>query len=255
MTLICSPQTPTISQRRILSASPPGTKPGEALLVSNHTTKSATPLLRPPNPASEGLPRWALPVVLTLAASDAASSLIDPALPLLIAGGIAVTAASAVAGSSVLVPKLKQLPERIVEIQATRQKLLGQHTGLEKRINELVDESVEDVRTLARLWQLQNKMGAVSAGETAYSARLERVAAAKSAIELRVSKRLELLDSYARVINMIEIEVEMETEVPVAELQGIEQQIVRLGEIEELAEEWQLQAEAQDEVERLLRAS
>ena len=36
---------------------------------------------------------------------------------------------------------------------------------------------------------------------------------------------------------------------------GIEAQIERLGEIEALQEEWQVQAEAQDEVERLLRAA
>ena len=35
---------------------------------------------------------------------------------------------------------------------------------------------------------------------------------------------------------------------------GIEQQITRLAEVESLQEEWALQAEAQDEVERLLRA-
>lgn len=35
---------------------------------------------------------------------------------------------------------------------------------------------------------------------------------------------------------------------------GIEEQIARLSEIESLQEEWQLQAEAQDEVERLLRS-
>lgn len=33
-------------------------------------------------------------------------------------------------------------------------------------------------------------------------------------------KRVELVDAYARVINMIEIEVEMETQVPAAEVLG-----------------------------------
>ena len=37
-------------------------------------------------------------------------------------------------------------------------------------------------------------------------------------------------------------------------LAGIEEQIARLTEIEGLQEEWQVQAQAQDEVERLLRA-
>lgn len=49
--------------------------------------------------------------------------------------------------------------------------------------------------------------------------------------------------------------MELDTEVPAEEgVEGIEEQIVRLGEVEELQERWQLQAEAQDEVERLLRA-
>lgn len=104
-----------------------------------------------------------------------------------------------------------------------------------------------------------------------------------------LQKRIELVDSYARVIAMIEIEVEMDADLPAAEVlgesrggkqggrmqlasgglprlhllthpslpppsTGIEEQIARLSEIESLQEEWQIQAEAQDEVERLLRS-
>lgn len=62
------------------------------------------------------------------------------------------------------------------------------------------------MRTLARLYQLQNKMEAVGhAG--AYDARLERVLAARAAVEQRLLKRLDLIDGFARVVNMIEIEV------------------------------------------------
>lgn len=60
---------------------------------------------------------------------------------------------------------------------------------------------------------------------------------------------------YARVANMIEIEVEIDTEVPAAEVEGIEEQILRLEEVAEMQADWRLQAEAQDEVERLLRAT
>jgi hypothetical protein len=49
-------------------------------------------------------------------------------------------------------------------------------------------------------------------------------------------------------MNMIEIEVEMELQVPAEELAGIEEQMVRLEELEELREEWTIAAEAQDEV-------
>ena len=63
----------------------------------------------------------------------------------------------------------------------------------------------DDVRTLARLWQLQNKMEAVGAAG-AYDVRAERVAAARATVEGRLCKRLELLDGFARIVNMIEIE-------------------------------------------------
>ena len=41
----------------------------------------------------------------------------------------------------------------------------------------------------------------------AYGARLERVVTARAAVEQRLHKRLDLMDGYARVVNMIEIEV------------------------------------------------
>ena len=49
-------------------------------------------------------------------------------------------------------------------------------------------------------------------------------------------------------MNMIEIEVEMEIELPGAELVGIEQQMARLEELEGLQDDWRVQAEARDEV-------
>ena len=66
----------------------------------------------------------------------------------------------------------------------------------------------------------------------------------------RLAKKLELLDGYARVMNMIDIEVEMEIELPEAELVGIEQQMMRLEELEGLQDDWRVQAEARDEVRR-----
>ena len=53
---------------------------------------------------------------------------------------------------------------------------------------------------------------------------------------------------------MIEIEVEMDAEVPAAEVVGIEEQITHLEEVADMQAGWRAQAEAQDEVERLLRA-
>lgn len=77
----------------------------------------------------------------------------------------------------------------------------------------MLQEASDDVRTLARLWQLQQKMQAVDGTAASYQARMGRVATAVAGIEQRLSKRLELLDGYARVMNMIEIEVEMDMQV------------------------------------------
>ena len=56
---------------------------------------------------------------------------------------------------------------------------------------------------------------------------------------------------------MIEIEVEMDSDVAAAELrgaaEGISDEIARIQEAESLNEEWMMQAAASDEVERLLR--
>ena len=49
-------------------------------------------------------------------------------------------------------------------------------------------------------------------------------------------------------------QVEMDKEVPAAEVDGMAEQIARLMEVDDLQAEWQAAAEASDEVERLLRA-
>jgi hypothetical protein len=54
------------------------------------------------------------------------AGLIDPALPLLIAGATAATVFSGVVGSTVVIPRLKQLPEPAVRVEGTRQMLLAQ---------------------------------------------------------------------------------------------------------------------------------
>jgi hypothetical protein len=135
--------------------------------------------------------------------------LLDPALPLLIAGSTLALAGSAIAGNQLVLPRLRQLPDKAVGVEYVRQRLLGQYAQLASKVDGVLAESEEDVRVLARLWQLQNKMQSVSGGggSTTYTARMERVAAARTNIEERLSKKLTLLDGYARVMNMIEIEV------------------------------------------------
>eukprot|EP00798_Chlamydomonas_sp_ICE-L_P014435 gene14435-20442_t len=245
LTMVCAPfKNSAKGQRGLLSASPPDTKPGQAMTSTNHKTGAVIPLLPPPAPGSQaGIPNWVLPAVVLFAGGDAASSLLDPSLPLMIAGGMAFSVGSAVTGARVLVPKLKQLPDKAVSLEYSRQNKLA------TRVDNVVTESEEDVRVLAQLWQLQQKMESVNSSQSgSYEARIDRVAAARENIENRMSSRLELLDGYCRVMKMIEIEVEIDIEVPAAEMEGIEQQLNRLQELELLQEDWKYQAEARDEV-------
>ncbi|KXZ51879.1 hypothetical protein GPECTOR_11g314 [Gonium pectorale] len=277
VTVVSAP-TRNIRKGGLFNASPPGTKPGEALTATNHKTGAVLPLLRPPVSAEQaGVPGWVLPLAVALAGGDAASSLLDPALPLLLAAGAASLAGGTLVSSNVLVPRLKQLPDGKVRVEYVRQQLLGQYNALTAKASAALTESAEDVRFLARLWQLQNKMEAVSAAPltaaatagtapgvssaggsvaaggsggaaAAYEARIGRVSRARANIEERLARRIELLDGYSRVMNMIEIEVEMDIEVPAAEVAGIQEQMARLVELESLQEDWRAQAEARDEV-------
>ena len=70
-----------------------------------------------------------------------------------------------------------------------------QHNALVVRMDQLEGEAGEDVRLLARLWQLANKMESVG-NEVSYGARIERAVSAIRGLELRLKKRLELLDGW-----------------------------------------------------------
>ncbi|KAI4370302.1 hypothetical protein MLD38_018666 [Melastoma candidum] len=78
----------------------------------------------------------------------------------------------------------------------------------------------------------------------------------REGLENSLKGRIELIESYARISSMIEVEVEMDSNVLAAEAVGnadnVAQQIQQLMEIENLEERWKLQAEANDEAERLL---
>jgi hypothetical protein len=156
VTVVCAPLRNSKARQQLLSPSPPGTKPGQALSVVNHKTGATLPLLRPPTSATQSAaPSWLVPAVVLLAGSDAATGLIDPNLPLLVAAGAAAVAGSAVAGSTVLIPRLKQLPERSVKLEAMRQALLARYTALLGKSKAVQAQTSDELRTLARLWQLQ----------------------------------------------------------------------------------------------------
>ena len=58
------------------------------------------------------------------------AGLINPAMPLLIAGAVASAATAGVLGSTVVIPRLKQLPEQSLQLETVRQKLLAQVRGI-----------------------------------------------------------------------------------------------------------------------------
>jgi hypothetical protein len=58
---------------------------------------------------------------------------LDPALPLLIGGAVAAAVTTGVLGTTVLLPRLKQLPERVLQLEGVRQKLLAQVRTLSRR--------------------------------------------------------------------------------------------------------------------------
>lgn len=149
-------------------------------------------------------PDWSLPIHIW-AKTESANALHRMRGSVCFAGG-AVAISSVVAGNTVVVPRLKQLPESAVKLQAVRAKLLAQHSSLVAKMKVAMQETSDDVVVLARLWQLQSKMESVSDSGT-YETRIQRVGSARQNLEARVSKRLELLDGYSRVVNMIEIEV------------------------------------------------
>jgi hypothetical protein len=89
-----------------------------------------------------------------------------------------------------------------------------------------------------------------------YSTRRTRVKKVRESLENSIKGKIDLIDSYARISSMIEIEVEMDSDVLAAEAvnntENIAQQIEQIMELENLEEKWKIQAEANDEAERLL---
>ena len=261
VSIVCAPEQGRSSRQDIrysgiLSPSPPGKRPGEPLSITNHTIgNESTMLNRPSELDNAGGPinSWLFTSFIVLAGADAASSLLDPSFPYIIAAAVGSTAATAALGANVLLPSLKRLPESSLGIQETRQSLLQEHVRLTANIQQVVDETSEDIRMLARLWQLLNKMSSID-NKSAYATRIERVIEAKEAVEERMAARIGILSEYTRVCAMVEVEVEMETEIPLAEYQDLKNQIARMSEIESLQEEWTERAAAADEVERLLRS-
>ena len=204
VTVVCSPSSPSSSpgsgsppspldswrRRGVLNPSPPGTRPGEPLLVANHATGLSVDALDPPaadsNASSSAsspslFPSWAGPLVLLAVAGDAASALADPSLPLALAAAAAGAAAAAQAGRSVVLPALRRLPESAVGVEASRSGLLAQHVALTKASDAAARGAAEDARALARLWALRAKMDSVSAAARASASASSSLSSSSSA--------------------------------------------------------------------------
>ncbi|CAE5962179.1 unnamed protein product [Arabidopsis arenosa] len=234
----------------------PNFYPGEPMSLTKHKDGRESLLLRPPSKDGDKLlqPSFLIPLLAVLATGDAASGIIDPSLPQLLSVAAVTSLAIGATVNSFVLPQLNQLPERTVDVVGIKQQLLSQYDVLQRRIRDLKEAVEKEVWMLARMCQLENKILAV--GEPAYRTRRTRVKKVRESLENSIKGKIELIDSYARISSMIEIEVEMDTDVLAAEAvnntENIAQQIEQIMELENLEEKWKIQAEANDEAERLL---
>ncbi|XP_038680119.1 uncharacterized protein LOC119981150 isoform X2 [Tripterygium wilfordii] len=235
----------------------PNFYPGEPMCLTNHKDGREALLLRaPPKDGNSSLlkPSTLIPLLAVLATADTASGIIDPSLPKILSVAAVTSLAVGATFNTLVLPQLSRLPERSLDVIAMKQQLLSQYDMLQSRIKGLKDAAEKEVWMLARMCQLDNKIFAV--GEPSYRARRSKVKRVREGLENSLRGRIELIDNYARISSMIEIEVEMDSDVLAAEAvsnaESIAEQIQQTMELENLDERWRLQAEANDEAERLL---
>uniref|UniRef100_A0A0E0LTW7 Uncharacterized protein n=1 Tax=Oryza punctata TaxID=4537 RepID=A0A0E0LTW7_ORYPU len=181
-----------------ISARSQGFRPGEPMSLTNHINRHVSRLLRAPS-KKEGPfvfnPYLLVGALALLASGDAASAFIDPSLPRLITATAFASAAVGTTLNRVILPEIRKLPQKTVDIIAVRQQLLSQYDMLQTRLKDLKQLSEKELNS-------------------------------------------EMLDMPLQLCSMIEIEVEMDSDVIVAEAASSAQ--------------WRIQAEANDEAERLL---
>ncbi|RYR19619.1 hypothetical protein Ahy_B03g064465 isoform B [Arachis hypogaea] len=206
----------------------PDLYPGEAMCITNHKDGRESILLRAPTKEGNSSllnPSVLFPLLAVLATGDAASGLIDPGLPQFLSVVAVSSLAVGATLNSVVFPQLKQficslfwptqLPQGSVEVTAIKQRLLSQYDVILSRIKDLKEAAEKEIWMLARMCQLENKISAV--GEPSYRTRRSKVKRVRESLQNSLRGRIELIDSYARISSMIEIEVEMETDVLAAE--------------------------------------
>ena len=214
---------------RFLAARAPGRLPNEPMTLQNHTTEKQHRLLYPPSDFERFTTTALASAVLLVPVIGAASTLLsDVKIDATIVGeSVAALAAGTAAGNFVVRPQLRQIGnESEMEFVAANQGLLGQYTELQETIRSLERSGEEEIKSIARLQQLENKMRSVSSpcptataaaptqqqtSSPSYDARLERVVSVRADVSSRLASIIELVSSYGRICSMIEIEVEMNT--------------------------------------------
>jgi len=245
----------------MLQPRPPGWKKGQAKALFHHRRKDVTELLRVPDQKDSVL-SWVVPAAVLFAGGDVASGLFNPDLPVLILSGTVGVTAAALISRGIVLPQLAKLPAGSLTSTEFRQQFLEQYCAIRGSLDELLMSTYDDLQLLSRLWQLHHKMeafgGGTKNGQSPYDTRLQKVLANAQTLEDRVMSKMELIDGYMKVANMIEIEIELDTDLNAAEASsaaiGIGEEMKKLSDLEALKEDWAIQVEAKDEIEKLLQS-
>ncbi|KAK6947919.1 LOW QUALITY PROTEIN: hypothetical protein RJ641_001392, partial [Dillenia turbinata] len=209
-----------------ISPKSPNFYPGEPMCMTNHKDGRESQLLRAPR-VNESLsllnPSILFPTLPVLATRDAASGLIDPSLPQFISLAAVGSVAFGATLNTIVFPQLNKLPQISVDAIAIKQQHLSQYDAIQSWIKGLKEAAEKEVWMLARM----------SVGEQNFCCR----------------------GFFLQISSMIEIEVELDSDVLAAEAASNAENIfdkIQVMELEKLEERWGIKSEANDAVERLL---
>ncbi|KAI8569790.1 hypothetical protein RHMOL_Rhmol02G0304400 [Rhododendron molle] len=211
---------------------------GEPLCLTNHRDGRESLLLRAPT-KNEGVsllnPSVLFPLFAVLGTGNAVSGMIDPSMPQLISVAVVSSFALGVTLNTLVIPQLGRLPQRLVDVIAIRQQLLSQYDKLQSRIKDLKEAAENEVWMVARMCQLENKIVAV--GEPSYRLKLLNIFGTPSLVH---NNTMSMCFGRKMISSMIEIEVEMDSDVLAAEAasnaENIAEQIQQIMELENLEE-------------------
>ncbi|CAA9565408.1 hypothetical protein AVDCRST_MAG81-1004 [uncultured Synechococcales cyanobacterium] len=171
----------------------------ELVWIENHTTGKSCLLKKPDAKArSAGVTTG----IVTLFAGGVLAMLVH--LPGKLSLAIVVPAS---VGAGVYVTQLnesKSRDKKEITRLASEQSLLGQIHSLDHRIHELKRELASNQKTINRFKALRQKM--IDAGEDIYAYRVETISKGISVMEKQRGLTQNLIDGYAQVVAILEIE-------------------------------------------------